>query len=473
MASLAEFALAIGMICVGLPSAGAIGAVKTVEEASKAAGEGKKIASTVLKVLDDCLKAISQLYPTVGEAVASLKKLECNLEADVTKLKDVIGGNANAVGVATLAAWDKWILDSDAQIQVAIDLKIQHAPEYQLELRKHAVNAKALVLAQVEAIKAGQEYVNASLEQKLAQRDLESLNSLQKKWETDSKNDQVVEAMFYDRFMTIRTSIVMGMRNLLWAYKYAALEDSRVILSVQKAAAMYRHDLGTISDEMDHYLERHNPGFTGQWTLLISRTWQIPLTYFRRLDPPTDGRERCTFSSPEQRHLVLTPCPQIPSPYGSQLIASLKTKHLAIFTLTPDSFKENQKQNVAGPFKDGEHFRVLSLRVFLVGAKAKPGKDDLDAEFQLTISTSGVYADFQDNKMFEFTTKPLSRIPFKYNVVDGKFLPYAETPFESKDFPAPTPFTQWTIAIKNPDEIDLSGLTDVQLVWKAKYYSLR
>jgi hypothetical protein len=460
------------MICVGIPSAGAVGAVKTVEEASKAAGEGKKVVSETLKALNDCVSAISKLYPTVGEAVASLKTLEGNLEADVTKLKDVIGGNASAVGVATLAAWDRWILDSDAQLKVAIDLKIQGAAEYRLELRKHAVNAKALVQAQTEAIKAGQEYVHASLEQKLAQRDLDYLNKLQKKWETNSQNDQVVEAMFYDRFMTIRTSIVMGMRNLLWAYKYAALEDSKVVLSVQKTAAMYQHDLWTISDELDHYLERHNPGFTGQWLSLISRTWKIPLTYFRRLDPPSDGRERCKYLLPSKISCV-NPPPQLPSPFGSQLIASLQLKHFATFTFAPDSFKMSPEQNVAGPFKDGEHFRVLSLRVFLVGARAKFAKDHLDAQFRLTVSTSGVYADFQDNKMFQFTTKPLTRIPFKYNVEDGKFVVYAETPFESKDFPAPTPFTQWTIAIKNPEEIDLSGLTDVRLEWKAKYYSLR
>ena len=42
---------------------------------------------------------------------------------------------------------------------------------------------------------------------------------------------------------------------------------------------------------------------------------------------------------------------------------------------------------------------------------------------------------------------------------------------ENKDHVNPTPFAQWSVQIMNPDDLDLSGLTDVEFQWPGKAYS--
>lgn len=62
----------------------------------------------------------------------------------------------------------------------------------------------------------------------------------------------IAEAKFYDRLIALRTTVVIEMRNLTWAYKYYALENSKVDLDSLKPLAQYRDDVATIVREIQN-----------------------------------------------------------------------------------------------------------------------------------------------------------------------------------------------------------------------------
>ncbi|KAF4237723.1 hypothetical protein CNMCM8980_002382 [Aspergillus fumigatiaffinis] len=430
------FVVSIAMLCTGSSSPPRVDKViKAVEDAWKIGGEGRKVTSETLKKLASCVTVIYKLYPMIDKAVKALKALEENPDADVDKISDVVGGDADAAAIVSIAEWDNWILESDEQLEFAVQNNISGANEYRLALRRHAINAKALVLAQAEAIKAGQEYIHASLEQAASARDLERLDGLKKKWKEEKKLDDEAEAKFYDRFMSIRISIVVQMRNLTWAYKYAALEDSRVVLSTQKSAAYYHQDLSTIMEEVNTYMEKYPGGYT-----------------------------------------IMKPVPMgavdLPAAFASDLVHSLKTTHTATFTFVPRSSNVPHDPHIAGPFTDGCHFRVVGLHVFLVGVVSKAHvAAETNPPFKLRVSTSGVYADIANDvgRVLQFTTRPLVNRPFEYSMEGDVPKVHVEPIRPSEDYSEPTPFTKWTITIKNPEVMDLDKLADIKLEWTAKY----
>lgn len=88
-------------------------------------------------------------------------------------------------------------------------------------------------------------------------------------WDEEKKIDEDAEAKFYDRFMTIRTSIVIQMRDVVWAYKFETPSDSKITLSVQKTAAEYEQDLATVAGELNGYLVSHPNGVSSKSPLSL------------------------------------------------------------------------------------------------------------------------------------------------------------------------------------------------------------
>lgn len=141
--------------------------------------------------------------------------------------------------------------------------------------------------------------------------------------------------------------------------------------------------------------------------------------------------------------------------------------HSASFTLAP-TLDPKAQDSFASVFNDGSHFRLEGLETFLQGVVPRPdalkngvGRVDID------ISTSGVYADIQGNKIFHFTSLP-RQVRLSYEIAkDGTVLDtLVQAIFPTQEHAEPTPFTQWTIKLRNPEELDLSGLTGVELHWK-------
>lgn len=264
-------AVNIGELCL-LGMGGAGGAEKAVEEgvnavekAEEIAGQvSKELSSATLKKLLDCVKVLQTIYPNITNIVTAVKALEGNPSAEIPTTGDISGsnqGDADANLIVTLAAWDKWVLESDNQMQVAVDNNIGGAAGYRLALRKHAINGKQLAQVQTEAIKAGQQYVQAQMNVLNSDKDVERLQQLKDDFKGQDEVYQEAAARFYDRVMAMRTSVVIQLRNLTWAYRYYALAESSVQLDATKAVADYKQDIYTIASEIQAADEQYGSDY--------------------------------------------------------------------------------------------------------------------------------------------------------------------------------------------------------------------
>lgn len=88
----------------------------------------------------------------------------------------------------------------------------------------------------------------------------------------------------------------------------------------------------------------------------------------------------------------------------------------------------------------------------------------------LQISTLDLYQDLQDDQIFSFTSLRQVR-NFSYELLasgeTGKIYDHAV--FPTVNHAEPTPFTQWTIKLLNPENVHLSGLETVDLYWAGHY----
>ncbi|KAI0007799.1 hypothetical protein F4779DRAFT_642606 [Xylariaceae sp. FL0662B] len=391
-------------------------AVKVVEEAETIAGQiHKLLSSDTLAKLKDCMAALGAIFPAIDVLVNAVEALEDDPTVDIPTADSISGsrkGDADSAAIVTLAAWDKWILESDDQLEFAVSQGIDGASDYRLALRKHAINGKALAQAQAEAVKTGEQFVQLATEVILCDQDIQHIKDLQSKYKGEDAIYEAAETRFYDRFMA--------------AYRYYALEDSDVVLDSLKTAAELRSDIVAIKQEID------------------------------------DADSRYSTDSQPFNHTIQSS--ELPLNYHEILLSGLKSSsHSATFTLAPDP------PSFASVFKDGYHYRLDGLEVTLTGAMTKPSKlqQDGSVEVMLQITTSGAYSDIsEDHKTFQFASLPQQK-RFGYELLkdgsQGEVTVHAI--FETKEHAEPTPFTHWTIKLLTPEKVNLDKLTSLQLRW--------
>ncbi|KKO97277.1 hypothetical protein THAR02_10619 [Trichoderma harzianum] len=315
------FVVAIGEMCVGNPAgvSGAEKAVEAAEEAEKIVNQvAAKATSGTFKKLKEVVKALGKLYP---------------------------------YGI-TNAAWDMWIPDSDDQMAFAVAAGIEGATAYQLALRKHAINGKQLVQIQAEATKAGYDYVQAQME----------LIRCTKQEHVYLKAD----VQLYDRLLALKTGVVIELQNMVWAYRYWALSENKIVLEATKSLEDYDRDLYQIARDMETIDEQYPSDFQA-------------FTYYDESD-------------------------KLPFNFGELLVKGLTSEaYTGSFTLAPN-------KALAGVFFGGSHYRLSGLDSTLRGAlpKTEAVKNGV-VIVRLQITTSGIYEDIRDGQVFRFASLPQSR----------------------------------------------------------------
>lgn len=218
---------------------------------------GVTVTEETLTELRECMDSLNSLYPSTHAMVDAIRPLESDPDADISILGDVAGGDADARVIIALAAWDKWSKESDDQLEYAVnEAHIKGARAYRLALARQAVDGKALAQAEAEAVKAGHEYIAAAMLLIGCVKDIAILKKLRAEYQNDEEMYAQAAAKFYSRFLAIRTTLVIEMRKLVWAFKYETLSDSRVELDSQKRSLDFRNDLLIISTDIENAEER-------------------------------------------------------------------------------------------------------------------------------------------------------------------------------------------------------------------------
>ena len=118
------------------------------------------------------------------------------------------------------------------------------------------------------------------------------------------------------------------------------------------------------------------------------------------------------------------------------------------------------------------------MRVYVNGVVPKPEalSKDGTALIWVKILTSGAYQDIRDDgQVFGFTSMVQER-QFKYRVdKQGIALPDEEgievdSIIPMGDHMDPPPFTQWSLAVQEPEQLDWSALSGLPLEWKGEAY---
>jgi Tfp pilus assembly major pilin PilA len=244
----------------------AISAIKEIVNQVKAAEQNtakqdRKISWNTLQQLSDSMGPLERLYFSMVTLVTAVKECETDPNAVIPPVDDVSGtsqGDADARLIVTLAAWDTWTLESVSQLDFAIAHSIRGTASYRTALQKYSINGKALAQADAQATKAGQEYVLAEMEVITCQKDIRELEDLIGKYTGEAALYAAAKAKFYDSFLSMQTSVGIQMRNMAWAYKYWALEDSPLVLDSQKTTAQFRYDVYAIDEAMNEVNSRND-----------------------------------------------------------------------------------------------------------------------------------------------------------------------------------------------------------------------
>ncbi|EAU29446.1 predicted protein [Aspergillus terreus NIH2624] len=452
-----EFAAGIYAVGKGSGNPGAVEKiVDEVEKAEEAAGAAEDVilGSKAFKGLWEYTKALGKLYPHISDVVSAVGKIDRlgdHDEIDLPTLGGDISGSdgtdADAGLIMSLAAWDEWELDSDQQMQWAVSQQnpaIDGASEYRLTLRKHAVHGRALAQAQAEAVKQGQEYVQATLMVLQANRDIEAIDDLLAHYEEEKDAYAQAEAKFYDRYLQLQTTLAIQLQYAVDACRFYTLKEPAVILDSQMSVDDITNCIADLRGAMQDVDIQYANGYT-------------PNT-------PT------TFSD------------ELASKFPETVIAGLKSSeqgYSATFTLLPmpgDNYDPGP-ENYAYPFTGGFHYRLNGLEPRLIGVKPLPDAvHDGRALVRFRIETSGTYSDLgydpdtKETKVWHFVSK-LRQNRYVYEIDEsGAWLRDRErATYDDHEHAQPPPFTLWKLTLENPEDLDLSTLDKLELHWDAFY----
>lgn len=138
---------------------------------------------------------------------------------------------------------------------------------------------------------------------------------------------------------------------------------------------------------------------------------------------------------------------------------------------TPKASPDPGENNYTYPFSRGSHYRLDGLEIRLLNVKPRPeAVHHGTAVVSFKIETSGSYSDIQDNDVFYFVSTAQHK-RYSYEIdPDGKFIRNRDSAiFDPTDHAEPPPFTQWTVTLENPENVDLSTLEQIKLRWNGKY----
>jgi hypothetical protein len=427
--ALVTFAVDIGvMVATSGTTAGvaAEGAVGTANAIAKAAESGEEVASIaeklagVMKKLKETEEVLGKVFEVVGKLVEVSKNLDhaTELPAELRKLSL----SADGAGLTAPAEWDVYRLTATEALKQAVEEKIGFASELAIALQTVAIYGQALATARIAAVKAGQTYANALLQKELAARQQKNMERYVAELETDAAATAEVLQQLCQRYLDVKSSMLVALLGYRTAYAYWALQPSEVPVRLIDGIGAIDSNLNTltvIAFDDESALQRFSP-------------------------PP----------QPLVRKQIVIADPAV--------IESLRATHAATWNIPLDTAE----------LKGLDRVRLTTIRLWLEGAHPDPKSQVMSMFF----GTSGAYLDRFRGTQYHFVARPLRR-NFQYRVApqedtqpDWKFhdksFGYIEVDGAvdsevSYAYFEPTPFTQWELRVE--PQTGLSNVTRIRM----------
>lgn len=384
------------------------------EEVPNAADKMKNLATNI--------KSVTSVIDNITKSVAGIAKLTDEVKKNIVHGKLVGVVNEFNFDVPSIEesndAWDALLIDVRNNLRFADSLGIRGARNYLAELEKLIVYGKSINSAQLRLVTEQSRLIDLMITAEVNQRQQQRVTDLIAEMEENEAAISELEQHFMRAVNNFKRPMYAALVNYREAFKYWALEESKVKPALNKSYLDYKSDWATFEDE---------------YSLAMASFQPEPHGFTIRSINITDPAQLKNFTS---------------------------TGELS-FNLPLDE----------AAFCRYDRVRLNTVRAVLQGSELAAGQ-----EFYLDITNNGAYQDRLKDKQFTFNAAPLSR-SFYYQLDDNRLdeplekqisiitdgevaKKYAFAYFE------PTPFTTWSIALQNMKDYDLSKVERIHLEFK-------
>nr|VFK48937.1 MAG: hypothetical protein BECKTC1821D_GA0114238_10643 [Candidatus Kentron sp. TC] len=405
-------------VAVAGAAKGAIDAAKAGEAAAKTVSKITKLANAMRKIA----KTIEKLTKLIKKLEAAQEAIEKLVTADQLKTSDFGKGIEipdKDNDVFDNAYWDVFTI-TISDILGPYTGEIDGAGAYLEQLRFLAVYGKAVYANQVSLTQLRQKLFELVLEEEITRKQQGRLEALVGQEEAKEELLQRAKIITYRNLLRVKGRVLFYMDEQAAALRYWAVEPklpSDYLPSLGDTVGELKEKLAEIEKRRVNAMTKFNP---------TPQPMDVPLTIDQTI-----------------------------------LIERMRKTGRLSWTIPMD-----QKE-----FALFGRVRVERFRVYL----NKEAIPDPDKTVIIEVSTSAHYYDrYKGAEVLEYVSTPF-RKPFEYqsNREDRPIADGTTTDEFRFSYFEPTPFTTWTIEIKDTDSVDLSKLKTVRLELKGSGVAIR
>ena len=386
------------------------------EVADSAADMADKVQDTVfnaknLKKLADNIANIKKMADTINKILQLVKDHVFN--ADLREQMNEINLTIPELESSSIT-WDLTKQDIAVQLGAAEKLGIRGTSAYRAALEKLMTWGSAISGTQLAMIQMSSRVIELELEKTVILEDIDRISALIDSLESDEEAMLEVEQYLLRSYNFFKRPLYSAQLNYNAAYKYTTFENSKVTPKLNASYLEYSQDRVTMQEQFNDYMSS------------LSEYAQV----FRNSFDLNDA----------------------------DAIKSLRETGQFSISISPDNY------TIFGTgFFEGEiRIRLETFGVELIGY------DLPDTLYKFQISHTGQFTDLYKGKEFVFNGTLINKF-FSYekdgdihNInQDGNL----EEEFKSYTF-KPSLMSNWTIKLKNHEDIDLSKVTNIKISLK-------
>jgi hypothetical protein len=409
-----------------------IGILETMVEGSIAIGSSAasgnpagviEYASSIPSTSQD-LSSIKEKLASIGDLLQRVQEMTQNVDDLSSKVHSSVDAQeiANALASFNLVVpsldaandvWELFLNEIRNELQLAIDEGIEGSSEFLATLETLVIYGKSITATEVSLMQELSRLIDLKIAAEVNSRHLDRMNLLIDQIEQDAGAVDELETLFFRSLTALKRPMFVAITKFTAAFEYWSLKESQVRPSLNKTYEQYRLDLALLQEQYNDALSSFQP-----------RPQDFNLTNIVVTEP------------------VLL-----------------------------NDFKDNGEMsfNVDLSHPSFIHFdrvRLNQVRVVLQGSQLPE-----DISYFIDIESNGEYQDRFEDTEYTFNSEQLFRF-FGYEYLNNQTNDYrviiegaVADDFKFAYF-EPTPFTTWSISLRNADDFNLDMIESIRFEFK-------
>ncbi len=362
------------------------------------------------------IKTVAGVLEKVTSAVKGMADLTTTIKRDLKYDKIATSFEGLTFSIPSLHesnnAWEVLLIDVRSQLRWAGSLGVVGAAGYLAELEKLIVYGKSINAVQIDLAQEQSRLVELLIAAEVNKNQVARIETLIADIETDQTALAELETSFHRSLNSLKRPIFVALTNYEAAFNYWGLTSSQVTPSLNKSYLDYKLDLATLTEEYAQALNSFSPS---------------PQDFYINSIEISDSQQIADFAA------------------DGALSVNIAQDHPA--------------------FNLFDRVRLDTVRVILQGYELP-----ISADYFIDIRSNGEYQDRWQGNEYTFNANSLYRL-FGYqldngDVNDTQFSIITDgavaDKFEFAYF-EPTPFSTWSLELRNAENFDLSKVESIRL----------